>query len=182
MATTPIYGLPYPAGTDKILEGDDAMQALALAVEDRIRSSSGVAQLELANNGSTLTASAVTINHLGAQTFMAGFSYAGGVLTYAGPLRLFIVATEVEVQVASAGTIAIESAVYLLRNGVSIAGSFDDIQIPTATLEGRQVVHRITTPVQLTTGDTLGVTASCSPNGTAGLTGLRVYPIGPSAS
>ena len=35
MATTP-GGLPYPVGTDKVVDGDDAIKALALALDPRI--------------------------------------------------------------------------------------------------------------------------------------------------
>lgn len=33
MATTPIYELPYPVGTDLIVDGDNAIRALAERVE-----------------------------------------------------------------------------------------------------------------------------------------------------
>lgn len=33
-AYTPTYGLPYPVGTDRVQDGDDAMRALAEAVEN----------------------------------------------------------------------------------------------------------------------------------------------------
>ena len=33
MATTPVYALPYPVGTDLIMNGDDAIKALAQRVE-----------------------------------------------------------------------------------------------------------------------------------------------------
>ena len=31
--TTPSLALPYPTGTDRVMDGDNAIQALALAVE-----------------------------------------------------------------------------------------------------------------------------------------------------
>lgn len=31
---TPIYGLPYPVGTDLIMDGDDAIRALAERLEE----------------------------------------------------------------------------------------------------------------------------------------------------
>lgn len=33
MATTPIFAIPYPVGTDRVMDGDNAMQALAERVE-----------------------------------------------------------------------------------------------------------------------------------------------------
>jgi hypothetical protein len=35
-ASTPIYGLPYPLGTDRVMDGDNAIGALAAAVEQLI--------------------------------------------------------------------------------------------------------------------------------------------------
>jgi hypothetical protein len=37
MATTPVYKFPYPVGTDKVVDGDNAIQALATAVETALR-------------------------------------------------------------------------------------------------------------------------------------------------
>jgi len=42
MATTP-GGLPYPVGTDKVVDGDDAIHALAVAVDERPFSHSALA-------------------------------------------------------------------------------------------------------------------------------------------
>ena len=41
MATTP-GGLPYPVGTDKVVDGDNAIRALAEALEPKVLISSGV--------------------------------------------------------------------------------------------------------------------------------------------
>jgi hypothetical protein len=35
--TTPTYGLPYPTGTDRVADGDNAIQALGVAVEDTLK-------------------------------------------------------------------------------------------------------------------------------------------------
>ena len=35
--TTPLYALPYPTGTDRVMDGDNAMEALARAVENMRR-------------------------------------------------------------------------------------------------------------------------------------------------
>jgi hypothetical protein len=35
-ATTPVYGFPYPTGTDRVMDGDNAIGALGLAVEQLI--------------------------------------------------------------------------------------------------------------------------------------------------
>lgn len=33
---TPLFAIPYPLGTDRVMDGDDAMHALAQRVEDRV--------------------------------------------------------------------------------------------------------------------------------------------------
>jgi len=33
---TPIFAIPYPVGTDRVADGDDAMRSLAQRVEDRV--------------------------------------------------------------------------------------------------------------------------------------------------
>lgn len=37
-ASTPVYGFPYPLGTDRVMDGDNAIGALALAIEALIES------------------------------------------------------------------------------------------------------------------------------------------------
>jgi len=34
--STPVYGFPYPTGTDRVMDGDNAIAALAQAIEDRL--------------------------------------------------------------------------------------------------------------------------------------------------
>lgn len=34
--TTPKYGFPYPTGTDRVADGDNAMQSLAVAIENKL--------------------------------------------------------------------------------------------------------------------------------------------------
>jgi hypothetical protein len=41
--TTPRYALPYPTGTDRVADGDNAIEALARGVEDKIRMWNGYA-------------------------------------------------------------------------------------------------------------------------------------------
>jgi hypothetical protein len=36
-STTPIYAFPYPVGTDRVMDGDNAIEALARAVEGTIK-------------------------------------------------------------------------------------------------------------------------------------------------
>jgi hypothetical protein len=40
-ANTPLFGFPYPLGTDRVMDGDNAMGALALAVEGQLSGGAG---------------------------------------------------------------------------------------------------------------------------------------------
>jgi hypothetical protein len=39
--TTPKYGFPYPTGTDRVADGDNAIQALALKIEQTVGATNG---------------------------------------------------------------------------------------------------------------------------------------------
>ena len=40
-ASTPLFGFPYPLGTDRVMDGDNAIGALARKVEDQLSGSAG---------------------------------------------------------------------------------------------------------------------------------------------
>lgn len=42
MSQTPLFGFPFPVGTDKVKDGDDAIAALALQVEEQLSGTGGV--------------------------------------------------------------------------------------------------------------------------------------------
>lgn len=181
MGTTPTFGLPYPDGTDLVVQGDDAIQALAEAIEARW--APAVAQINLANNGSTIGGSLTTVAFPGTVAFMEDFSYSAGVLTYLGPLRLFNVSTSVAISIPAAGANSLVSQIQLWQSGVSIEQA--ELRVDTASggvLAATYHTHRIATPTQLSAGDTLQVRAASSPNGVCGSVSLRVFPIGPALS
>lgn len=63
-ATTPVYAFPYPQGTDRVMDGDNAIQALALAVENLLKPGS-------------MTALDPTVKQLGSSVWTLG-DYGGG--------------------------------------------------------------------------------------------------------
>lgn len=182
---TTVLDLPYPDDADDVTEGDDAIQALATELDTRLDSRSALVVIGRANSGAALGSTLVVVPMSGPALGLVGFTYADGVLTYTGAHnRMFMVDAEVEVQNgAGGGTSSIQSTCYLFVNGsAEIAGSNDRVQATAATLSVRNVTHRITTPVELAPGNTLHVSANCSPGGTLGIVGIRVYPIGPGLS
>lgn len=185
--TTGGLGLPYPDGTDLVIGGDDAIEALAVAVEARLRAP-GVAQIEEANVGTGLAAGALLIGFPGAVTYMDGFAWDGSTLTYQGATRLFVVYAQVEIKSGpGAAQEAVSSLVELRRNYVAdaFASSYDEVIVPqhaedpTSTVI-RRYVHTLCVPVQLESGNTLQVFAGASAAGSSvGVGALRVFPIGP---
>lgn len=184
MGTTPILGLPYPEPTDRLRNDAAATRALAEATEARLTADHR-AQIAHADSATTTPGSGTpaAVDFPGVQEFMSGFSYAGGTLTYSGPLRLFLVSVEVQVRMTRAGaaTPSLTSFVDLVVSGASVGSSRDEISVSGAEqhLDGRDVIHRVTVPVSLSSGDTVAVGASTNHPGVVGQTALRIYPIGP---
>jgi hypothetical protein len=182
MGTTPNLDLPYPEGTDLVIGGDDAIQALAEALDASLNPNSALIVMERANSGAALGSTPVAIPIPGTALGLVGFTYDSGVFTYTGAKsRTFMIDVEVQITNGSGGgTVSAESTLTMYVNGsTAIAGSYDKVQHTGTTVEQRSTSHRITTPAQLATGNTFHVSGSCSPAGTIGVVGVRVYPIGP---
>jgi hypothetical protein len=182
MGSTPNLGLPYPEESDLVIEGDDAIEALAVALDTALNPNSALIVMDRASSGAALGATPVVIPIPGTALGLVGFTYDSGVFTYVGAKdRTFMVDAEVEItNGAGGGTTSADSQVTLYVNGTAdIAGSYDRIQHTVTTVQQRSTTHRITTPVQLAPGHTFHVSGSCSPAGTIGVVGVRVYPIGP---
>lgn len=177
MGTTTNYGLPYPEATDLVIQGDDAIQALAEAVDSKLEWSPAAIFPRTESPAAVGSTAAVA---WGSAALLAGFTYDTPTLTYtAAPQRLFIVDAEVSITISGAASLG--SYVELRLNGNGFAASEDVIDIDGATMGVRRVTHRISTPVRLSMGDDLDVTASAGPAGVLGMVGLRVYPIGPAS-
>lgn len=182
MGTTTHLGLPYPEGTDLLISGDDAIQALAENLDTSLNPLGAFIVMDRASSGAAIGGTLVVIPIPGTPLGLVGFTYDSGVFTYTGTKdRTFMIDVEVEItNGAGGGTTSAESSLTMFFNGTAdIAGSYDRVQHTSATLEQRATVHRITTPVQLAPGNTFHVSGSCSPAGTVGTVGVRAYPIGP---
>lgn len=179
MGTTANLSLPYPEGTDFVIQGDDAIQALAEQIEDRLYPDASVS-VGLGESAKAVSG-ATAVDFPGAAS-MGDFTVNAGneIFTYTGEAdRFFMVAASVEIDTgAIGGSTSAESTVYLQQNGTNIGSSFDHVQTTTAVLERRRVVHQLSVPVQLGPGDTIAATAYSSPAGSIGQTSLRIYPVG----
>lgn len=177
MGTTPVYGLPYPDGSAKVIEGDDAMQALALAVEGM---HAGEAVVIAEATAGVALGAGVTSNAQfpGTQLDMTGFSYSNptGIFTRSGSPRLFMVSAQVEISVTGVGSVS--STLTLTAGGSARATSYDALNTAPTTF-ARQVMHSVCVPVFLTNGTTFTVGTQCSQAYTIGRTRMTAYPIGP---
>jgi hypothetical protein len=90
--TTPKYALPYPTGTDRVMDGDNAMQALAEAIEGTI---AGLPIIDLrrpaANVNLPLNVDAVAITYAYTST--------------RAELTVFAYALQINISVSDAGAI-----------------------------------------------------------------------------
>lgn len=179
MGTTTYLELPYPEGTDLVIGGDDAIQALAEKVEERLYPDASVT---VGVNDSSKAVGGATAVDFSGPASMGGFTVNAGneVFTYTGDdSRFFMVCASVEIDNgAGGGTTSIESTVYLQHNGANVLTSLDFVQATAATLTRRRFVHNLTLPMQMSPGETVGVTAYASPAGSVGVTSLRIYPVG----
>lgn len=110
MGTTSDYGFPYPEGTDLLVGGDDAIQALAEAVNDRFQPIYGY---------NVLAAVLGTTGGLNEPSAPAGSSHftKSGVseIYYAGPTRPFHIHMQLEIYHASA---PFDVEIYINHNGI----------------------------------------------------------------
>lgn len=120
MPTTPYAGLPYPDGTEFVVNGDDAIQALAEALDERFLGSAALnraAVQSIPNNIVTFVAWTPASSEL-AGDFAFGTDGANpdNLLVYNGPTRWFAVVAQVQWSTLTAGT----PTVQVVRNGVDV--------------------------------------------------------------
>jgi hypothetical protein len=170
MGTTINHGLPYPEGTDLVISGDDAIQALAEAVDAKLEWVTAAAFAH-ASAGSQAVSTDTVIHFPGTQS-LTGFAYDGaGGLHYTGGLRPFLIA--VSVTINNTGTDP-ESRIEVRVNNVTIMGS-ESKTVGTA----QTTTHTISVPCFLESGDVISIVANAAPAGvTSGANALRVFPIG----
>lgn len=177
MGTTSRFDLPYPEGTDLVIGGDDAIQALAEALADRLYPDASVT-VALATSGRAVSG-ATAVNFTGT-TSAGGFTVTSAeTFTYDGTVdRFFMIAACVETD-SGVGTASYESTVYLQQNGTNISASHDHVGSSAVDLNRRRVMHTLCAPVQLGPGDDITLTAYSTPAGLIGTTSIRIYPMGP---
>ena len=189
MGTTAVYDLPYPDGSSLVIEGDDAMQALAEATEATIAGVVQDTQAALAwDGGLTIlpgesagsVGAFVNVDFPGTVAGLGAFSRTGDYFTYTGVSgRAFLVQVSVEVETGGGPHAGVNSQVDVLQASVTLASSYDEVSMSAATINTRSVVHTLTVPVVLTNGQTISVNAAASPAAALGVTSIRIYPMGP---
>lgn len=181
MGSTPVYGLPYPDGTDLVIEGDDALQALALAVED-MHEIEAVA-IDEADTGVAVAAGLTAgITFPGTQLDLSGFTYSSGTgeFTRTGAARLYIVSAQVEIFNNSPSAPSFLTEVWVQAGGTVRARSSDYLlTIAPAEIGQRIFTHNICVPVFLGAGTVFNVAATSTDAYTIKRTRISVYPIGP---
>lgn len=133
MGTTPNLGIPYPEDTDLVIQGDDAMQAIAEKLDTVLDPAwcSG-AQETPAFIGSGITV-ALPID-FGSEHF----SIPGpGLIQYTGPTRLFWFSLTVTIGTDTAGRQVVElfhNDTIVLRTNQLQSGGFDGTHVLTRVL------------------------------------------------
>lgn len=184
MGTTPNLDLPYPESTDLVIQGDDAIQALAEKLDD-VHALDAYAAVRIGESSLTVSGSPTQVDWPGTEFGVAGFTRVGGGFVYGGPTRAFLIAASVQVEVGGPNMSQIASGVVVRVDEVEVLGSFDSISSivgGTGTMQSRGVAHSVTVPVTLAAGSTVDVIATSTPNGSLGLTSIHIYPIGPAMS
>lgn len=177
MGTTARRGYPYPEDSDLVIQGDDAIQALAEKIDLDVDWTQTVAHIGLAESPS---ATGGLVDFGPAVSLMTGFTYtSGGTLTYTGPAsRMFVVCVSVEVTQGGTGA-SFQSSASVNHNGAEVGASYDLVATPSGgVIEARGVVHNIATFVLLAPGDTVTVSTTAGPAGTVGRASIKLQPIG----
>lgn len=180
MGTTARRGYPFPEATDLVIQGDDAIEALAAAVDVDVDWTQTVAHIGSAESTGLADGSVIAFD--GGQSLMTGFTYGAGLLTYTGPaVRMFLACLSVEVATSGSNQASMSSNVALRVNGTEIEGSYDMVASTSGggTLQQRAVVHKITTFLLLNPGDVVTAVAGSTPaNGPLGRVSIKLHPIG----
>lgn len=169
MGTTASYGLPYPEATDLVINGDDAIQALAEATEAAFHAS--ICKADVVGPDPIVPGGAGL--DFGTLTATASFSeVSAGVIAYTGATRWHHVNARV-----SATTISTDFNLSLgvWHNGVAVAGHVSR-SFP-ATLQFANTV--VSTLLLLQDGDTLQLYADPTDTVTTVNGTLDVFSISP---
>ena len=177
MVNTPAFGLPYPVGTDLVIAGDDAIQALAQRIEYLLTPAWAYAAAESSppQIGVGTTAVWATFGAVGSSGQFA-FDAAAETLTYTGPTRWFLV--QAEAHAATATVAPTGSTVVLYSSAVARHDSNAKLFV-TGNVQGFHYTHKISVPIQLSTGQNLKLLMT-SASGATDFTakGLSIVSIG----
>ena len=184
MPNTPNHAFPSPADEDWVSQAPYDFQQLAARMDDVTDYNAGVTILPGEAAGVVAAGGAATLVDFPGQAGLDEFTYDAGVLTYAGPTRMFLVSAAVQVKTSTEDAAMVWSAVTLRHNNIEMMGSYDslgtlDADNTTGTIAERSVMHTITVPVVLSTGQNVNAIAQASHASTLGITALRIYPLGP---
>lgn len=149
MGTTPAFGLPYPDGSSLVIEGDDAIQALAERVAVLLTPAYAIAPA---------AASAPQLDVTGATpaTFDGLFGSgqvtleSGSTIRYTGPSRWFLV--DAEVQASMSGATTVSAYATLVVDGSAVAGTDKFLELSGSDAPAVIAVLRISTPILLHDG------------------------------
>lgn len=185
MPTTPNHAIPTPDDEDWVSQAPYDLQQLAARVDDVTDYNAGVTILPGEAAGTIVGGGSAALVDFPGSTGLDEFSYDAGVLTYLGPApRMFLVAAAVQVKTSTDDASQVWSAVTARHSDVEIMGSYDslgsrDADNTTGTIYERSVMHTVTVPVVLSSGQNVTVIAQASHNSELGITALRIYPLGP---
>lgn len=169
MGATPINGFPYPDGSGLVIDGDDAIEALALAVEARLQ---GIYAHNTITSGPV--AAGTSLRGFAAPAGSGHFSQFASDLQYAGPTRTYVVEFQLEVY---HGGLPFDLRLDIRLNGVNYATT--NVKAAHTGTEARvSPVVKLITP--LTTGDYLqfATTLDVSANIQRGRYSVLPIPIG----
>lgn len=158
--TTGGHPLPYPDGSDLVIDGDDAIEALAKAVT----ASPGAATFIATASGVVVTASLTPILWGAIATEAADWTYDAvtGALAWFGPDRWVLVSTALTLQTVSGSTYS--ASTYILHNGATVAST--SLVLP-GVAPPAQFSHNLSMPVFLATGDAITISATAGGSTTA---------------
>lgn len=185
MPTTPNHAIPTPDDEDWVSQAPYDLQQLAARVDDVTDYNAGVTILPAEAAGTVAAGGAATLVDFPGGAGLQEFTYDAGVLTFTGPgPRMFLVSAAVQVKASTEDAATVWSSVTVRHSDVEIMGSYDslgtlDADNATGTIHERSVMHTITVPVVLSTGQNVTAIAQASHAGSLGITALRIYPLGP---
>jgi hypothetical protein len=132
-STTPLFGFPYPVGTDRVTDGDNAIEALARGVETQL-------------SGGGATVSSPYRMHANQATITNPASNTGVTLAVTFPVGRFTIAPVVLVTGVGSGYTAASQSV------VTTAGFNAKLFNPTGTTPTGSLVAWIAVQMTTTTG------------------------------